>query len=224
MNGNSGENAGIVEYKRAAGEYAAGLVRSGFAVGLGTGSTAVHAIREIGRKLRTGELTGVRGVPSSEQARRDAIEAGIPLLSSAIDVEIDLTIDGADEIDPDLNLIKGGGGALLREKIVAQASRRVVIVADDSKLHERLGHVKLPVEVLRFGVNSHRRFLESLGARVELRVGSDGEEFVTESGNVILDCVFQQGIESPSNLARALEARAGIAEHGLFLDLADAGW
>ncbi len=141
-------------------------------------------------------------------------------MAEEMEHRIDLTIDGADEVDPDLNLIKGGGGALLREKIVAQNSRRVIIVCDDSKLSLRLGtHRAVPVEVLSFGWRSQHRYLESLGAQVKVRQSSNGSPFVTDSGNMILDCNFGP-IASPAELAVSLSSRAGIVEHGLFLGLA----
>jgi ribose 5-phosphate isomerase A len=151
---------------------------------------------------------------------KEAQQLSIPMLAEEMERTIDLTIDGADEVDPDLNLIKGGGGALLREKIVAQNSRRLMIVCDESKVSSRLGtHRAVPVEVLFYGWHSQLRYLESLVARVTVRQGGDGSRFVTDSGNMILDCNFGP-IASPAELAATLSARAGIVEHGLFLGLA----
>jgi ribose 5-phosphate isomerase A len=208
------------DVKRSAAEAAVQQVKSGMVVGLGFGSTAIHALRAIGTKIQSGELERVLGVPTAPSIARAAVEVGIPLTTLEAHPVIDLTIDGADEVDPQLNLIKGGGGALLREKIVAQASMRLVIVVDDSKMSDRLGKLfKLPVEVNTFGWGAQVRFLEELGASVFLRKTEAGEPFLTDSGNHILDCDFGL-IDDPERLARQLEGRAGIAEHGLFLGLA----
>ena len=196
------------------------FVRSGMAVGLGTGSTAIHATRRIARLLHENQLHNIRGIATSQATRAEAVALGIPLLPDELPVELDVVIDGADEIDLDLNLIKGGGGALLREKIVAQASRRVVIVADDSKLSRQLGEKwAVPVEVLAFGWRSQARFIEELGGAWTLRRTRDGDEARTDSGNLILDCAFGP-IRDLDGLAEALAARAGIVEHGWFLGLA----
>ena len=196
------------------------MVRSGMTVGLGTGSTAAVAVRRLAQSLRTGELTGISTVATSRAVREEAARLGLPLLDDDLPRDIDLTIDGADEVDPRLDLIKGGGGALLREKIVAQASRREVIIVDESKLSPRLGTRRsLPVEVLPFAWRSQSRFLEQLGAEVAVRRFADGSEYRTDQGGLILDCSFGP-IEDPRALARELEERAGIVEHGLFLGLA----
>lgn len=206
-------------FKQQAGEYAASLVRSGMVVGLGTGSTAIFATRKIAARLQTGDLQGIVAIATSRATDNAARTLGIPMLSDDIPREIDITIDGADEVDPAMDLIKGGGGALLREKIVAEASRREVIVVDEGKLSPRLGtHWGLPVEVIEFGWRSQARFLESLGAAVTPRLG-DGGLFRTDQGNIILDSRFGP-IDDPSELARQLEARAGIAGHGLFIGFA----
>jgi ribose 5-phosphate isomerase A len=205
--------------KRAAAQRAVDFVESGMRIGLGAGSTASFATQRIAERLREGSLRGVVGFPCSSATEAEARALGIPL-SPEIPPELDLTIDGADEVDPALNLIKGGGGALLREKIVAQASRREIIVVDEGKLSPVLGTVwALPVEVVPFGWPSQARFLESLGARVSVRQGSDGSAFATDQGNLILDCNFGP-IRDASGLAARLSARAGIVEHGLFLGLA----
>lgn len=206
--------------KEAAARRAVEFVRSGMFVGLGTGSTAILATRLIGELLARGRLHDITGLATSKATTEEAIRLGIPLLPDDAPRDLDLTIDGADEVDPEMNLIKGGGGALTREKIVAQASRRVVIVVDETKLSPRLGaHGPLPVEVLAFGWRSQARFLEGLGARVVLRQDSRGEPFRTDSGNLILDCQFGP-IADPGGLAARLGARAGLVEHGLFLGLA----
>jgi ribose 5-phosphate isomerase A len=207
------------EYKKQAAECAVELVQPGMVIGLGTGSTAVFATRLIGSRLQSGELRDVVGVPTSSAAEAEARKVGIPIVGLELARELDLTIDGADEVSPELDLIKGHGGALLREKVVAQASRREIIVVDQSKLSPRLGTLSaLPVEVLRFGWRSQARFLESLGAKVELMPGADGP-FVTDEGNLVLLCAFGP-LPAPSHLAAQLAARAGVVEHGLFLGLA----
>ena len=208
------------ELKRFAAEAAVDQVKSGMVVGLGFGSTAIHALRAIGVKIRSGELRDVLGVPTADAIAEAAVKAGIPLTTLEQHPDIDLTIDGADEVDRQLNLIKGGGGALLREKIIAQASARLVIVIDQSKLSDQLGTLfRLPVEVIPFGWGSQARFLEQLEAKVERRQHPDGSPFITDGGNYILDCDFG-GIVDPPGLARQMESRAGIVEHGLFLGLA----
>jgi ribose 5-phosphate isomerase A len=205
--------------KQLAGEQAATLVESGMVVGLGTGSTAIFATRCIGDRLRRGELKDIVGIATSRATDAAARDLGIPMMGDDIPREVDVTIDGADEVDPALDLIKGGGGALLREKIVAQASRRQVIVVDESKLSPRLGtHWALPVEVMEFGWHSQARFLEGLGAVVVPRV-KDGAQFRTDQGNMILDSRFGPIADAPA-LAAVLGARAGIVEHGLFIGIA----
>ncbi len=207
------------EFKRVAAEHAVALVRSGMRVGLGTGSTARFATQRLAELVRAGELTGIVGAATSRATRAEAWRLGIMLMDDALPQELDLTIDGADEIDPDLNLIKGGGGALLREKIVAQTSRRLIVVADESKLSPRLGtRFFVPVEVLPFGWRSQARYLASLGAVVRVRQGQ-GSPLLTDQGNYVLDCQFG-AIADAKELALALEARAGILAHGLFLGLA----
>lgn len=206
-------------FKQQAGEQAASLVQSGMVVGLGTGSTAIFTIRRIAARLRAGELSGILAVATSRATEAAARALGIPMLSDDIPREIDLTIDGADEVDPALDLIKGGGGALLREKIVAQASRREVIVVDASKLSPRLGtHWPLPVEVLEFGWRSQARFLESLGASAKPRPG-EGGLYRTDQGNIVLDCRFGP-IADAAGLADTLKGRAGLVGHGLFIRIA----
>ena len=208
------------QYKQQAGEKAVEFVRSGMVVGLGTGSTAIFATRQIARLLHDGQLKNIFAFATSKAVWKEAQRLGIPMMSEEMPNSLDLTIDGADEVDPDLDLIKGRGGALLREKIAAQASRRVIIVVDDSKLSPKLGTLHpVPVEVISFGWRSQLRYLESLGAQVETRYNADGSLFATDSGNMILDCSFGP-IANPAALAVRLSTRAGIAEHGLFLGLA----
>jgi ribose 5-phosphate isomerase A len=180
------EGEARARHKQDAAERAVEFVATGMVVGLGTGSTAIFAVRRIGELLREGRLRDIVGVPTSSAIEAEARRLGISLaLDGARD--IDLTIDGADEVDPDLELIKGGGGALFHEKIVAQASRREIIVVDDEKLSPRLGtRWAVPVEVVGFGWQSQVRLLESLGARVTRRAGADGQPFMTDEGNLIL--------------------------------------
>lgn len=207
------------ELKKQAGEAAAALVETGMVVGLGTGSTAIFATRRIAERLKSGDLKDIVAIATSKATDAAARELGIPMLTDEIPTDVDLTIDGADEVDPALNLIKGGGGALLREKIVAQASARMVVVADDSKLSRRLGTKwALPIEVIEFGWQSQARFLKGLGATVVPRTGGGGL-FRTDSGNIILDCNFGPILDAHA-LALQLAERTGIVEHGLFLDMA----
>jgi ribose 5-phosphate isomerase A len=208
------------ELKRQAGSFAASFVESGMILGLGHGSTAIFALRGIAERLRAGQLRDVVGVPCSRQVEREARELGIPLTSLEEHPEIDLTIDGADEVDPALNVIKGGGGALLHEKIVAQASRREMIVVDQSKLSPALGtHWPVPVEIVPFGWTTQLAYLESLGAEAVLRREPDGTPLRTDEGNLIVDCRVGP-IADVATLARRLCQRAGIVEHGLFVGLA----
>ncbi len=211
---------GVDEYKRAAAEQAVAFIQSGMVVGLGSGSTASFALRHLAEKLASGELSDVFGVPTSLAVEAEASRLGIPLTNLGDHLSIDVTIDGADEVDPNLDLIKGGGGALTREKIVAQASQREIIVVDRSKLSEQLGSgYAVPVEVLPFGWGSQVAFLSSLGAEVIRRAGPDGNPFATDQSNWILDCDFGP-IPDPHGLAARIERRSGIVEHGLFLGLA----
>ena len=206
--------------KRRAAEYAVRYVEHGMAVGLGTGSTAIFAVRYIGELVRTGTLKDIVAFATSQVTWDEAVRLNIPMLSEDLPKALDVTIDGADEVDPRLNLIKGGGGALLREKLVAQNTTREIIVVDESKLSPRLGtHHVLPVEVLPFGWRSAARYLEALGAKYVVRHAADGQEYRTDQGNIILDCDFGP-IESPAQLADQLDRRAGIVEHGLFVGLA----
>jgi ribose 5-phosphate isomerase A len=208
------------EFKDEAAVHAVTFVHSGMKVGLGTGSTAIFATRRIAELLRTGELHDIIGVATSRATHAEAIRLGIPMMSDDMPTDLDVTIDGADEVDPDMNLIKGGGGALLREKIVAQASQREIIVVDESKPSRRLGtHQPVPVEVIPFGWRSQARYLESLGAVYSVRVNPDGAQFVTDSGNMILDCHFGP-ISDVRQLESVLSARPGIVQHGLFIGLA----
>ncbi|MCH7927701.1 MAG: ribose 5-phosphate isomerase A [Candidatus Dadabacteria bacterium] len=196
-------------------------VESGMVLGLGTGLTANFAIREISRLLKEGSLKDIVGIPSSNQTEKLALELGIPLITFEQKSEIDLNIDGADEVDPDLNLIKGGGGALLREKIIAQSSTRNIIVVDEQKMSQKLGTKwAVPVEIIEFSYKPVAKYLEDLGAEVTLRKNQNGETFKTDQGNIIVDCNFGQ-IENLGELNKALNSNAGIVEHGLFIGITD---
>ncbi len=208
------------QLKHQAAAFAVELVESGMVVGLGHGSTAIIAIGLIAKKLEAGLLKGITGIPCSLQAEEEARKFRIPTATLEDHPSIDITVDGADEVDPQFNLIKGGGGALLREKIVAQASRREVIVVDESKMVRTLGEKRsVPVEVIPFGWYTQMAFMKSLGSRVKARRNSNGSFYTTDQGNLILDCSFGP-IRDAYALAGQIKSRAGIVEHGLFLDLA----
>lgn len=212
----------IAALKKEAGEKAVSLaVRSDMVIGLGTGSTAVHAVRKIGQLWQDGRLTNIIGIPTSEATAEEAAAFGIPLGTLKEYPVVDVTIDGADEIDPRLNLIKGLGGALLREKIVAAVSKRFVIVADERKKVTLLGtRAPVPVEVIPFAEQPVLTYLASLGpVRIEKRQTAAGRPFFTDENNIILDCTFE-GIPQPQQLARAIRQQPGVVEHGLFLGLA----
>ena len=208
--------------KQRAAEAALKYVESGMVVGLGTGSTADQFLQALARAIAAGKLTGIRGVPTSLQSERRARDLGIPLSTLAETPRCDVTIDGADEVDPNLDLIKGLGGALLREKVVAQNSAKLVIIADAGKVVERLGlRAMLPVEVARFAHEAHVPYLRGLGAEPALRRNKDGSAFVTDNENYIYDCRFGNGIADPVKVEQALKRRAGVVETGLFLKMAD---
>ena len=208
------------ELKQQAAERAVEFVKSGMVVGLGHGSTAIFAVQHIAQLLQSDRLRNILGVVCSLQVEDEARQLGIPLTTLEEHPIIDVTIDGADEVDPNLDLIKGGGGALLREKIVAQASRREIIVVDESKFSPALGtRWAVPVEVVAFGWRTQVSYLESMGARVSVRQDRNGKRFLTDQGNQILDCKFGP-LSNPPQLAAKLNTRAGIVEHGLFIGLA----
>lgn len=205
-----------MDKKKAAAEAAIDLVKDGMIVGLGTGSTANHAIEGLGRRVGAG--LRIKGVATSKATEQLARKVGIPITTLEEVGEVDLTIDGADEVDPSFNLIKGMGGALLREKIVAFASKQEIIVVDDSKLVEVLGKKSpLPVEVLPFGHTKTRDALESLGCKASLKGGS--APFLTDNGNLIYECRFE-GIEDAEMLEAEIDLIPGVVESGLFIDLA----
>lgn len=202
--------------KEAAARASLKYVRDGQIVGLGTGSTATIAIRLLGERVRGGLKIG--GIPTSVASRDLAAQVGIPLLTFEDVQEIDVTIDGADEFDPALNLIKGGGGAMLREKIVAFASKQLVIVTDSSKQVPVLGKFPLPMEVIGFAEPLVAKKISDLGARVVRRQDKSGKPYITDEGHHILDCHFPQ-IPDPPSLARTLSDMPGIVEHGLFVGM-----
>ncbi len=204
--------------KQAAARRSLSYVRDGYVVGLGTGSTASYAIRFLGEMVRAG--LKIQAIPTSVCSRDLAVSMGIPLTAFEECPVIDVTIDGADEISPALDLIKGGGGALLREKIVAYASRSVIIIADSTKQVQVLGKSPLPVEVIPFAEVLLVKRIASLGASVALRKDTSGRPVLTEEGHHILDCSFGQ-IPDPGRLANDLKCMPGVVEHGLFLGLAD---
>jgi len=209
--------------KEQAARRALAFVRSGMVLGLGTGSTTAYFIDLLGAELQAGALRDIVAVPTSEGTATRARALGIPLTSLAVHSHLDLAVDGADEVDPDLNLIKGLGRALLREKVVEVHADRLLIVVDESKLVPRLGsHCPLPVEVLPFSIEAHLRWLSAQGCRPELRREADGSLVVTDNGNYLADCWFVSGIADPYALARTLADRPGILEHGLFLDMTHA--
>lgn len=232
--------------KKLAAEKAAEEIKDGMVIGLGTGSTFHFALLKIAERINSGELKNIVCVASSKQTEQKATMLGVPLttLNELYKTEngrrktedekqktenvarltshlsplqpIDITIDGADEVDESLNLIKGGGGALLREKIVVQASKKFLVIVDESKLSAKLGmNFAIPVEVLQFALESEKKFLESHGAVVSIRKNSDGEQLITDEGNFILDAKVN-AIENVDEFASIIEQRAGIVEHGLF--------
>jgi ribose 5-phosphate isomerase A len=204
------------EEKEAAARASLRFVKDGQVVGLGTGSTAAYFIRLLGEQVKNG--LRIRGIPSSDRSREQAASLGIPLTTLDECPEIDVTVDGADEVDPQLRLIKGGGGALLREKIVASATKQLVIVADATKRVPVLGRFPLPVEVIKFAEAVVVKKIEALGADVMLRE-ADGKPYLTDENNHILDCRFGQ-ISDADGLARQLSDMPGVVEHGLFIGMA----
>jgi len=203
--------------KEAAARASLRFVRDGQVVGLGTGSTAAYFIHLLGEAVKNG--LRVRGIPTSVRSREQAASLGIPLTTLDECQEIDVTVDGADEVDADLRLIKGGGGALLREKIVASATKQLVIVADATKRVPVLGRFPLPVEVIKFAQAVVAKKIEALGAKVALRVATDGKAYLTDENNHILDCRFGE-IPDADGLARELSDMPGVVEHGLFIGMA----
>jgi ribose 5-phosphate isomerase A len=207
--------------KQRVGEACISHLRDGMIVGLGTGSTADYFLQSLAAAIKSGQLKNIRGIPTSRKSEQRALHLGIPLTTLAESPVIDVTIDGADEIAPGLMLIKGLGGALLREKIVAQNSTTMIVIADSGKESEQLGKKSpLPIEVVQFAHEAQERYLRSLGSDPTLRRGTDGSVFVTDNGNYIYDCRFATAIADPAKLQDQLCDRAGIVETGLFLGIA----
>jgi ribose 5-phosphate isomerase A len=205
--------------KKTAGEEAAKRIQNGQRIGLGTGSTVRYFLEALGKRLANGDLSQIVGVPTSKQTEKLALSLNIPLTTLEMEPSLDLCVDGADEVDPHLNLIKGLGGALLREKIVAMASQRFIVIADNGKLVQRLGErCPVPVEVLPFGWKVTAGEIEALGGRPTVRA-DDGSPHMTDQGNHILDCHFGP-IEDALMLSQQLDAIAGVLGHGLFLNIA----
>jgi ribose 5-phosphate isomerase A len=213
----SPEIAALDQEKQTAARAAAELVEPGSIVGLGSGSTATWAIRFLGERVRDG--LKIVGIPTSQRTKQLAEQLGIPLATLDEYPQIDIDIDGADEIDPQLNLIKGGGGALLREKIIASASRRFIVVGDSSKQVAHLGKFPLPVEVIPFAWSLISKRIAAFGAQVSLRGSANANPYVTDEGHHILDCTFGE-IADPPALAEKLRAIPGVVEHGLFIGMA----
>lgn len=203
--------------KEAAARASLKYVKDGQVVGLGTGSTAAYFIKLLGEEVKQG--LKIRGIPTSVRSKELAESLGIPLTTLDECQDIAVTVDGADEVDPQLRLIKGGGGALLREKIVASATRTMVVVADASKQVQHLGKFPLPVEVIKFAETLLAKKIAALGAEVKLRVDASGRPYITDENNHILDCRFGE-MRDPDQLARDLSAMPGVVEHGLFIGMA----
>ena len=195
-------------------------VQNGMVLGLGTGRTTGHFIDMLGERLRGGALHDIYGVPTSEAIAERSRDAGIPLTTLTKHAHLNLAVDGADEVDPDLNLIKGLGRALTREKIVEIHAERFLVIVEESKIVQRLGRGPLPVEIIPFGAGAHLRWLNTLGCQAEQWFEGDGSAVVTDNGNFLARCWFPGGISDAYELAAQLSARPGIVEHGLFLDMA----
>jgi len=208
---------GSDDNKKQAARAAVELVTDGMVLGLGTGSTAVFAVKLLGERVREG--LKIKGVPTSDATEALAKSVGIPIVTLDEFPQLDLDIDGADEVEPDLCLIKGGGGALLREKIVAYASKKVVIIVDESKLVDKLGRFHLPIEIIPFARGLIQKTLSDMGAKSLVRE-RDGKPFHTDENNLILDCDFGL-IDNPRALAQQLSLIPGVVEHGLFIDLVE---
>ncbi|KXY09268.1 ribose 5-phosphate isomerase A [Bacillus wiedmannii] len=205
-----------MNFKQLAGEYAANFVKDGMKVGLGTGSTVYWAIQKLGERIKEG--LSFQAVPTSKETEVLAKQLNISLISLNDVQSLDLTIDGADEIDANLQLIKGGGGALLREKIVATSSKELIIIADESKLVTHLGTFPLPVEIIPFSWKQTERKIQSLGCQTTLRL-KNNETFITDNNNMIIDCIFPYNITNPANLHTQLKMITGVVETGLFVNM-----
>jgi ribose 5-phosphate isomerase A len=218
MTASTNEGDSRNQEKQIAARAAADLVEAGNVVGLGSGSTSEYAVRFLAERVRQG--LKIVGIPTSQKTKHLAEQLGIPLATLDEHPQIDIDIDGADEIDPQLNLIKGGGGAFLREKIIASVSRRFIVIADSVKQVKRLGKFPLPVEVVPFAQSLIRPQIEALGAKVSLRKYAYGNPYVTDEGHHILDCTFGE-IPDPPALAEKLCHIPGVIEHGLFIGMAE---
>jgi ribose 5-phosphate isomerase A len=209
----------VEELKREAAEAAVSTLESGMVVGLGSGSTAYYAVVDLGMRLAEGQLEDIVGIPTSEETARLARQQHIPLSTLEKHPVVDITIDGADEIDPQLNLIKGLGHSLLREKIVVSVTQRFIVISDHRKLVDHLGMIApVPVEVIPFAQKPVSDYLKALGSRPILRM--DGEQpRITDEGNIILDCYFEI-IENPFQVAKKIRKQPGVVEHGFFLEMA----
>ena len=207
--------------KMQAAQHALDFVHPAMILGLGSGSTTEYFIDLLGERYRNGSLKGIRAIPTSKTTAKQARAWGIPVTTLSEYPILDLAIDGADEVDPQLNLIKGLGRALLREKVVESRSQRLIIIVDESKLVSYLGEkVPLPVEVVKFEAQAHMVWLETLGCHTEQFYEDNGSAVVTDNGNYLIGCYFDCGIAEPHQLARVLADQPGIVEHGLFLDMA----
>ncbi|MED3037927.1 ribose 5-phosphate isomerase A [Bacillus thuringiensis] len=202
--------------KQLAGEYAANFVKDGMKIGLGTGSTVYWTIQKLGERVKEG--LSFQAVLTSKETETLAHQLNIPLISLNDVQNLDLTIDGADEIDSNLQLIKGGGGALLREKIVASSSKELLIIADESKLVTHLGTFPLPVEIIPFSWKQTESKIQALGCQTTLRL-KNNETFITDNHNIIIDCVFPHSITNPANLHTQLKMITGVVETGLFVNM-----
>ncbi len=206
----------MLNLKQLAGEYATNFVKDGMKVGLGTGSTVYWLIQKLGERVKEG--LSFQAVPTSKETEVLAKQLNISLISLNDVQSLDLTIDGADEIDANLQLIKGGGGALLREKIVATSSKELIIIADESKLVTHLGTFPLPIEIIPFSWKQTERKIQSLGCQTTLRL-KNNETFITDNNNMIIDCIFPHNITNPTNLHTQLKMITGVVETGLFVNM-----
>ena len=210
------------ELKKLSAIKAVEFIKDGMIVGLGTGSTMQFALEEIARLRGEGKLQNIIGIPTSERTKNEADRLGIPLTTLDVSPVIDLTVDGADEVDKWLNVIKGGGGAHLHEKIIAQASKEFIVIVDESKISDYLGEkFYVPVEVIKKGIKPVSIYIEELGAEVKQRINKDGTPYLTDENNYILQCYFKDKIDNPSELSNKLSSIAGIVEHGLFVSMAN---
>lgn len=209
----------FLEIKKKLGHEAAKLVESGMIIGLGTGSTAECLIASLIERVKREKLA-IHAIASSDRSAQLAIKGSIPIIDINKAPQIDLTIDGADEIDPQKRLIKGAGGALLREKILAAASREMIVIADETKLVAQLGKTKLPIEIVRYGASVTQKKIESLGYKGVWRMGSSQDFFVTDNGNILFDIVFEKPIQNPEKMESELRKIPGVIDTGFFFHLA----